>query len=98
MLRAALMLLVLGATGCGGGAAPETDDERCQRMAEHLADLRLAGLEPQVAERHRELLGHSVDRRLLEWCAAASRAYVDCVLEATDPAEVGACAARGGRS
>lgn len=96
MPRAALLSLTLAAA-CGS-SSPAGDDDRCQRMVDHLIDLRVEGLDAELAERHRAVLGDTVAPRVLESCASASPAYVDCVLGARDTSGIAACESKGDQS
>jgi hypothetical protein len=96
MLRAALLSLTLAAA-CGSSSA-SSDDDRCQRMVDHLIDLRVERLDAELGAQHRAILEDTVGPRVLESCASASPAYVDCVLGARDTSSIAACEGKGGQS
>jgi hypothetical protein len=96
MLRAALLSLTLAAA-CDS-SSPGGEDDRCRRMVDHLIDLRVEQLDPELAAGHRAVLEDTVAPRVLESCASATPAYVDCVLGASDTSGIAACEGKGGRS
>ncbi len=91
------LLVLLFVVGCGTeeaddapGPAPVT---RCERLREHLVDLRLAGVESIDKEAHRTAHVAAMGSDFLAACANLPDASITCALQARDGASAAACSA-----
>jgi len=85
------------AIGCGSEDTDEIADPAratpCERLREHLVDLRLAGVESIDREAHREAHIVAMGNDFLAACATLPQSAVACATEATDSASAAACSA-----
>jgi hypothetical protein len=95
MTRATVLLfgLLLGV-----GCSREDSRGRCERLRDHLADLRLAQSAGVDEAAHREAMKAALGDDFLSRCASklGSR-EIDCALKATDAAAAAACSAVAAR-
>lgn len=94
-MREALFLLVF-VLGCGTEEADSPESvptTRCERLREHLVDLRLAGVESIDKEAHRKIHIDAMGNEFLTACGTMSDATITCALEAPDSAGAVACSA-----
>jgi len=93
-MREAVFVLVL-IMGCGTEDADESPDPipatRCERLREHLVDLRLAGVESIDKEAHRKIHRDAMGSDFLAACGAMPEATLTCALEAPDSSRAVAC-------
>jgi hypothetical protein len=95
-MRVALMVLFASfAASCTGGADIEPPDKQCERMREHLIDVKLADAMEVDRGAHaaamRSALGSDFVSRCVETMSDKQR---ECVLKAVDSAATNACVAR----
>ncbi len=93
-MREAVLVLAF-VLGCGtedGDDSPESvPATRCQRLREHLVDLRLAGVESIDKEAHRKIHIDAMGNDFLTACGTMSDATITCALGAPDSARAVAC-------
>lgn len=94
-----ILLLALVAS-CGGDDDPEssTNETPCERLRDHLIDLRLADAKHVDQAAHRDAMKQSMGADFLESCAKLDSSQVNCVLDAPDTTSASACATRPPRS
>ena len=98
-MRMSLVLLALVAS-CGGEDEPESSPREtpCERMRDHLIDLRLADAQHVDHAAHRDAMKQAMGGAFLASCAKLERSQIDCVLDAPDTTSATACATRAPRS
>ena len=92
--RSALVICVL--VGCGGGAEDESKAraEQCERMRDHLVDLRLASAQhlEKDLDQHRVALKQAMGSAFIESCTKdMTETQVTCVVGAKDAEAAAAC-------
>lgn len=97
MLKRAGLLLLVASCACTGD---ERDPERvdatpCERLRDHLIDLRLANLENVDLEAHRAALQHALGSDFLAACQKTmAPEEISCAIDATDAASAQRCTPR----
>jgi hypothetical protein len=87
--RTALLLTL--AVGCGGGDDGGAHATPCERMRDHLVDLRLASVD-EDREAHRDVMRRALGAEFIDSCQRSmSDVQVTCILDADDSAEAAAC-------
>lgn len=93
-MREAMLVVVL-VFGCGTEDANDAADPipatRCERLREHLVDLRLAGVESIDKDAHRKIHIAAMGNDFLTACGAMPDATISCALGAADTASAVAC-------
>lgn len=94
-----IVLLALVAS-CGGDDDAESSTHKtpCERLRDHLIDLRLADAKGVDQAAHRDAMKQSMGTDFLESCAKLDSSQVDCALDAPDTMSASACATRAPRS
>ena len=94
--RRALVICML--VGCGGGGVDEDESkaraEQCERMRDHLVDLRLASAQhlDKDLDQHRVALKQAMGAAFIESCTKdMTEAQVVCVVGAKDAETATAC-------
>jgi len=94
-----LVLLALIAS-CGGDddRDPPTQETPCERLRDHLIELRLADARRIDRAAHRDAMKQAMGDDFLASCAKLDRAEIDCALDARDAITASACATRHPRA
>ena len=91
--RVVLVLALGAANGCSGGAADaERTATACERLRDHVIDLRVAEVH-QDRDAHRAALRRAMGRGFVSTCMDQSDAHIDCEMKATTIDALRACAA-----
>lgn len=83
--------------GCGGSDDDEavTTARRCERLRDHVVELRLADINPETGvdrEAHRKAMTQALGDDFIAGCKTKlSEPQLDCALAAADPASAAAC-------
>jgi hypothetical protein len=91
-----LFLAVVGLASCQSGGGDD-DRETCLRLVDHLVDMQLADAPPadgaHAAEidKHRAILHHAIEDRVVAECLKRPRAHTDCALRAQTSAALKEC-------
>jgi len=92
-----VLLGLLLVVGCGTeeeDSAPQPIT-RCERLREHLVDLRLEGVESIDREAHRKAHIAAMGSEFLAACGTLQESTITCALEASDGASAAACGSTG---
>lgn len=94
-MRRYLVVLALIAS-CGGDddADAVARETPCERLRDHLIDLRLADAKHVDQAAHRDAMKQAMGGDFLASCAKLDRAEIDCALDAPDATTASACATR----
>jgi hypothetical protein len=92
-------LLLLSVAAFGGCQSGDGDDDRqtCLHLVDHLVDLQLgdegAGDSAHSAEiaKHRAILRHAIEDRVVADCLKRPRAHTECALHASTSADLKEC-------
>jgi hypothetical protein len=96
LLAPVLFLSLVGLAACQGGGGDD-DRETCLRLVDHLVDLQLGeaatadGAHAAEIEKHRVILHHAIEERVVAECLKRPRAHTDCALRAASPADLQEC-------
>lgn len=97
-MRTSVLLFVFVAAGLGCGGDDELESSPratpCERLRDHLIDLRLADAKHVDQAAHRDAMKQAMGRDFLASCAKLDRAEIDCALDAPDATTASACATR----
>lgn len=98
-MRMSIVLFALAlalVASCGGDDDPESSgrDTPCERLRDHLIDLRLADAKHVDQAAHRDAMKQAMGGDFLASCAKLDRAEIDCALDAPDTTTASACATR----
>ncbi len=98
-MRMSLVLLALVAS-CGGDDDPELSPREtpCERLRDHLIDLRLADAKHVDQAAHRDAMTQAMGGDFLASCEKLDSSEIECVLDAPDTTSATACATRAPRS
>jgi hypothetical protein len=88
-----VVLFISTFTGACASEAPGPDRATCERLRDHLVDLRLFQLTAD-REAHRENLRRELGEQPISACLEATRDEVDCQLRAASLDALGGCATR----
>jgi len=90
-----LVVLALIAS-CGGDDEPQgiSRETPCERLREHLIDLRLADAKNVDHAAHREAMTQALGADFLASCQQLGDAEITCALDAPDAATASSCATR----
>jgi hypothetical protein len=90
----AAMLLTIAA--CSGDDGAASRQSRCERLRDHVIDLRLASVANVDVESHREAMRRALGGDFVASCVAQlSDTQLGCALSATDSTAVAACSKPG---
>ncbi len=95
-----LFVLVAGGVGCGADEEPESSPRAtaCERLRDHLIDLRLADAKHVDRAAHRDAMKQAMGGDFLASCAKLDGAEIDCAVDAPDTTTASACATRPPRA
>ena len=90
------ILLFAFVVSCGGDDDSESSahETPCERLRDHLIDLRLADAKHVDQAAHRDAMKQSMGAEFLASCAKLDSAEVNCALDAPDTASASGCATR----
>lgn len=95
MGRSSFVFLIACVAGCGTDEArTEDSSHRCERVRDHLIDLRLAAATNVNVEAHRKAMQGALGEGFMSSCQTMSDVQTRCVLDATDSESAVACSAR----
>ena len=78
--------------GCSADDEVPMAENPCERLREHMIDLRLAGTPPADLASHRDVMRRALGDEFLASCAGSlSPAQIRCALDAQDSATAAAC-------
>lgn len=85
-------VVLLGLVGC----ASSEDEARssCERLRQHMVDLRLSDVPQPDRQAHREALAGSLGERFVDGCQQLPGAQVRCALAARDSTSLAACSSQ----
>jgi hypothetical protein len=90
-----ILAIGLAAGGCSNGREISEQDElshHCERMRDHIVELRLVDTTGIDRERHRELMRSTLGDDFIGNCARTlAMTQIKCVLDATDSESATAC-------
>ena len=94
MRKILLVLILVAACGEDQDVAETAELTRCERLRDHLIDLRLAEATNVDKDAHREAMRNALGTSFLGECARMPESDRDCALEATDTNAAAACSSR----
>lgn len=89
-----IILLLVCLASCGNEDADESRVGRCERLRDHLVDVRLADATGVDKEAHRAAMKQALGDRFIARCADLDDAHLDCAFAASDNAALAACGAK----
>jgi hypothetical protein len=95
LLARVLFLSLVGLAACQAGG--DDDRETCLRLVHHLVDVQLGEAATADAahaneiEKHRAILHHAIEARVVAECLKRPRAHTDCALRAASSADLQEC-------
>lgn len=87
--RVLLAMLGIALAGCAG--EEETRARKCERLREHVIDLRIDGVPKRDREAHATALRNALSSTFTDECMALSNRQLSCALGATDVVASAAC-------
>jgi hypothetical protein len=84
-------LAVLCTTAC---TQDESIEQKCERLRDHVVDLRTEGLPAADVAAHRSALKNALGDQFTEECKSMTPKQIDCGLAADEISLAAACAAR----
>lgn len=89
----ALVIVVAFAStsGCGDESPPQQDHAACQRLRDHVVDLRVAEVD-QDRDAHRDALKRALGTEFMARCESQPRSRFDCEMKATNIDGLRSCA------
>jgi hypothetical protein len=94
-MRVEWVVVLCAVVGCGSAEPEEDRPRRCERLRDHLVDLRLAtasGLTRAEIEQHRVTMQTSLDARFIASCAERmTDEQLACALRADNAQAASAC-------
>ena len=86
------------ASSCASSSARDEESAdpptRCERMRDHLVEIRLADAAGVDRAAHREALRNALGAEFMSACGAMTIMRVDCVLDAEDSSALAACTSK----
>lgn len=92
-----LLILVLASLPSCQSSDGDDDRETCLRLVDHLVDLEVAdarsadGARATEIDKHRAILHHAIENRVVAECLKRPRAHADCALRAETSAALKDC-------
>jgi hypothetical protein len=79
--------------GCGGGDHTETEAEQtaCERLRDHLVELRLADASGVDLAAHREAMRSALGEGFIAGCQSMPEQQIECALDAPDLETAASC-------
>ena len=93
-----ILVLVAIGTGCATGGDSETKAQRCERLREHLIDVRFGDAPAEGASSRREAMKRAMGNDFIDRCLQLEDEQLSCTLAAKDHKAVAGCAPMTGNS
>ena len=98
-MRLLMVMASVGLMNCGGGPSDEGESDesggltkQCERVRDHLVDLRLADATGVDRAAHKEAMQRALGAAFIDHCSnAMTTAQIDCVLDGADSSTAAAC-------
>lgn len=87
-----MVVVAVALAGCSADDEVPVAENPCERLREHMIDLRLEGTPPADLASHRDVMRRALGDEFLTNCAASlSAAQIRCALDARDSASAVTC-------
>ena len=85
------LLFLAVSAACAAGGDSESKTQRCERLREHLIDVRFGDVPAAGASSRREAMKRAMGTDFVDRCLQLDEAQLDCTLTAKDHKAVAAC-------